>query len=213
MKAVFLIVAALLISQIFAYKNGDTVCVNGGTGGLNVRETAGTSTKVIATISDGTSMKTTGATATANGLSWLQVSGSFGSGWVADKYVSTCGSDGGVGALSAQDVCRLLKNAGFPGGDIPKLVCTALKESSFNPRALNTKNTNGSWDWGLFQLNDRYWCGRNGVGGDCRAKCADLYDAAKNVACAKIVYTRQGLSAWYGYTGNRAYCNSYSVSC
>jgi len=214
MSTVFLVIAALLVSQCLAWKDGDTVCVSAGGLGLNVRDSPGTDKNIIGTLADGVSLKTTGKTSTASSLSWLQVSGSFGSGWAAEKYLVSCTGTGGSGnILSATDVCKLLKSNGFPASDIPKLVCAALKESAFNTRALNTKNSNGSWDWGLFQLNDRYWCGRSEIGGDCRARCTDLYDAAKNVACAKVVYTRHGMSAWYGYTGNKAYCDSYTISC
>lgn len=37
-------------------------------------------------------------------------------------------------------------------------VCLVQHESNFNTQAMNKKNTNGSWDWGIFQINDMYWC-------------------------------------------------------
>lgn len=42
--------------------------------------------------------------------------------------------------------------------DVPVNVAfsVAWKESRFNHRAINSSNSNGSADWGLFQLNDNY---------------------------------------------------------
>lgn len=40
-------------------------------------------------------------------------------------------------------------------------VCMAQYESNFNTRAFNEKNSNGSRDYGLFQLNNKWWCKDN----------------------------------------------------
>lgn len=40
-------------------------------------------------------------------------------------------------------------------------VCMAQYESSFNTRAFNGRNSNGSSDYGLFQLNNKWWCKDN----------------------------------------------------
>ena len=44
-------------------------------------------------------------------------------------------------------------------------------ESSYNTGATND-NTNGSRDYGIFQINDNYWCDSNvGYGADCNVAC------------------------------------------
>ena len=40
----------------------------------------------------------------------------------------------------------------FPPG-----VCLAKWESNYNTEAIN-HNTDGSTDYGIFQINSRYWC-------------------------------------------------------
>lgn len=42
------------------------------------------------------------------------------------------------------------------GVELPLLIAIAEKESGFNPKALNTKNLNGSFDIGIMQINS-YW--------------------------------------------------------
>lgn len=41
----------------------------------------------------------------------------------------------------------------------PPGTCIAEYESTFNSAAVNTANWDGSKDYGLFQLNNNYWCG------------------------------------------------------
>lgn len=105
--------------------------------------------------------------------------------------------------VRAHEVAQFLEAAGFPLKDIPKLVCTALYESAFDPRATN-RNRNGSQDTGLFQIND-LWLK------ECKLSRADLFDPVKNVSCALRVYTQQGLAAWYAYEKKKEKCNAYVV--
>lgn len=67
---------------------------------------------------------------------------------------------------------------------------------------------------GLFQVNSRYWCSggpRSPARGDCGISCSQALDCARNVRCAKIVYDRQGLNAWYGYRSFKRECDSYAL--
>lgn len=49
--------------------------------------------------------------------------------------------------------------------------CLVKHESSYNSGAKGTKNSNGSYDWGIFQINDKYWCKVGSAGGDCNIDC------------------------------------------
>jgi len=53
----------------------------------------------------------------------------------------------------------------------------AKVESGFNPRALNTKNANGTWDIGLMQINSRWLpvLSRYGI------RAEDLWDICTNI--------------------------------
>lgn len=54
---------------------------------------------------------------------------------------------------------------------LPDWMCLVNSESSFNSSAIGGPNTNGSSDWGLFQVNDNFWCTLEGVGKDCNVNC------------------------------------------
>ena len=58
----------------------------------------------------------------------------------------------GVWTGDENDVVGIIRSI-FPPGDAENAIRIADAESSLNPSALNV-NTNGSTDWGLFQLND-----------------------------------------------------------
>lgn len=108
--------------------------------------------------------------------------------------------------LSETEVARLLRDAGFPESVVPEMVCTARYESSFFEAATN-RNTNGSIDRGLFQINSVHVSGTRG----CPSTGAALFDAATNARCAYAIYRSQGLNAWYGYRNHRAECDRYTL--
>jgi lysozyme C len=106
---------------------------------------------------------------------------------------------------SEADVAQLLSQAGFADSDIPTMVCTAKYESNFWDGARN-RNSNGSTDWGLFQINDRA-----GWPQKCGVSTSQLLDATTNTQCAKVVFDQQGITAWYGYQHHQSECDSYQV--
>ncbi|XP_067002032.2 lysozyme [Anabrus simplex] len=85
--------------------------------------------------------------------------------------------------------------------NLPDWVCLVEAESGRNTAAKGGPNRDGSYDFGLFQINSRYWCGLNGKGGDCNIKCSDLLndDISDDAKCALKIYRRHGFSAWYGW--------------
>ena len=105
--------------------------------------------------------------------------------------------------LSEVEVAQLLRHTGFPEREIPALVCTVKHESSFLTKAHN-QNSDGSQDTGLFQIND-IWLRA------CRVSRKELQDPMKNAKCALLVYARQGLKAWLGYTKKRE-CRTYQMA-
>lgn len=76
-----------------------------------------------------------------NALGYQQMSGQAGGGGSA-----------GWGSGGAQGVANVLRAAGFPESAIPTMIAIARAESSWNPNATH-RNSNGSIDQGLFQIN------------------------------------------------------------
>lgn len=109
-----------------------------------------------------------------------------------------------VGASSAKVFtrCQLasaLARNGIPRAQIPDWVCLANAESSLNSRATN-RNKNGSTDYGIFQINNGYWCspGRHNL---CRVSCSALQsdNIGPSIKCAKQIHKSSGFNAWYGW--------------
>lgn len=69
------------------------------------------------------------------------------------------------------EVAREMYTAGYSMESLPDWMCLVNSESAFNSSAIGGPNTNGSSDWGLFQVNDNYWCTLEGVGKDCNINC------------------------------------------
>ncbi|XP_047117814.1 lysozyme c-1-like [Schistocerca piceifrons] len=91
----------------------------------------------------------------------------------------------------------------FPEDQLPDWVCLVENESARNTSALSPINTNGSQDFGLFQINNRYWCDSwNGTEGSCHVACKDLLDddIDDDCECAHLIFSRQGFNAWHGWT-------------
>jgi len=119
--------------------------------------------------------------------------------------------------LSPCQVATYLRNVGIPEYDVGKLTCASLYESSRNCQAVGTVNPDGSQDYGVLQVNSKYWCSAsNGVvttsHPGCHMTCSQVVaNCANGFACAKIVYDAQGVTAWYGYSGHRSTCDAYQA--
>uniref|UniRef100_A0A8C6TLQ3 lysozyme n=1 Tax=Neogobius melanostomus TaxID=47308 RepID=A0A8C6TLQ3_9GOBI len=79
-------------------------------------------------------------------------------------------------------------------------VCLTQHESNYNTRATN-RNTDGSTDYGIFQINSRWWCRDGGVSAanGCGINCSALLSNDPTVAinCAKrVVRDPNGIGAW-----------------
>ncbi|XP_068632330.1 lysozyme-like [Battus philenor] len=104
--------------------------------------------------------------------------------------------------LSRCELVRELRKQGFPENKMRDWVCLVEKESSRRTDVISKPNANGSRDYGLFQINDRYWCSTtNKPGKDCNVTCMQLVtdDITKASACAKKIFQRHGFDAWYGW--------------
>nr|ACH56920.1 salivary lysozyme [Simulium vittatum] len=98
------------------------------------------------------------------------------------------------------ELVRALRQNGFPETQLRDWACLIFAESSRQTQ-LTHKNRNGSTDYGLFQINSKYWCGTGKKGGDCNVRCEDLLDdnIVDDSKCAKKIFKRHGFKAWYGW--------------
>lgn len=96
--------------------------------------------------------------------------------------------------LTGPQVAQLVVEAGFPEQDRVTMVAIAKAESNWYVDAINTANSNGSVDRGLFQINSIH-------------KQFDparlLSDARYNTQAAKSIYDSQGLRAWSTYNSDQ----------
>uniref|UniRef100_A0A8C6TQG2 lysozyme n=1 Tax=Neogobius melanostomus TaxID=47308 RepID=A0A8C6TQG2_9GOBI len=119
---------------------------------------------------------------------------------------------------------RLLKRSGmdnYYGVSLKDWVCLTEHESNYNTKAINNINTDGSTDYGIFQINSRYWCRDGGVNSanGCGISCSALLSDDPTVAinCAKRVVRdpngiRAGEVAWQRYCQGKD-LSKYTAGC
>ncbi|XP_017473131.1 PREDICTED: lysozyme 1-like [Rhagoletis zephyria] len=97
----------------------------------------------------------------------------------------------------AQEMYRL----GVPKDQLARWTCIAEHESSYRTGVVGPTNSNGSNDYGIFQINNYYWCqpanGRFSYN-ECSLSCNALLtdNIANSVSCARKIQRQQGWSAW-----------------
>ncbi|XP_062869753.1 LOW QUALITY PROTEIN: lysozyme C-like [Trichomycterus rosablanca] len=101
---------------------------------------------------------------------------------------------------------------GYHGISLANWVCLTKHESDFNTRATN-HNSDGSTDYGIFQINNRWWCS-NGVfhsANGCGISCSELLtdNISRAAQCAKTIVRQQGITAWVTW---RNYCRGRNLS-
>uniref|UniRef100_A0A6J0U030 Lysozyme C, milk isozyme-like n=1 Tax=Pogona vitticeps TaxID=103695 RepID=A0A6J0U030_9SAUR len=103
---------------------------------------------------------------------------------------------------------------GYAGYSLANWVCMAAHESSYNTQAIDY-DSNGSADFGIFQINSAYWCqnGDESSANLCGISCSELLtnNLAPDVACAKTVVDNSwnGMGAWVAW---RLYCQGQDLS-
>ncbi|KAK9532949.1 hypothetical protein VZT92_010306 [Zoarces viviparus] len=103
---------------------------------------------------------------------------------------------------------------GYGGISLADWVCLSKWESDYNTRAINVHNTDGSSDYGIFQINSRYWCnnGQDPTSNACNIRCSDLLtdDVSVAINCAKrVVRDPNGIGAWVAW---RRHCENRDLS-
>lgn len=110
-------------------------------------------------------------------------------------------------------LARQLSSMGVPRNELPAWTCIAEHESSYRSWVVGPANSDGSSDYGLFQINNRYWCQSNNGAfsyNQCQTSCEALVgeDLWPSLNCALLVKNQQGWSAWATWR----FCNGYLPS-
>ncbi|XP_035040319.2 lysozyme C isoform X3 [Hippoglossus stenolepis] len=111
---------------------------------------------------------------------------------------------------------RVLKSQGmdgYRGQSLANWVCLSQWESNYNTGATN-HNTDGSTDYGIFQINSRWWCNDNQTptSNACNINCSELLtdDISVAITCAKrVVQDPSGIGAWVAW---RHHCQGRDLS-
>ncbi|XP_043743436.1 lysozyme C, intestinal isozyme [Cervus elaphus] len=108
------------------------------------------------------------------------------------------------------ELARTLKRFGldgYKGVSLADWMCLTYGESRYNTQVTNYNPGSKSTDYGLFQINSKWWCNdgktpraTNGCGVSCSAMLKD--DITQAVACAKKILNRQGITAWVAWKNN-----------
>ncbi|KAM4532753.1 lysozyme C-like isoform 1-T1 [Fundulus diaphanus] len=102
---------------------------------------------------------------------------------------------------------------GYRGVSLADWVCLTQHESNFNTAAIN-RNTDGSTDYGIFQINSKWWCSDGGVSraNGCGINCSELQtdNVEKAIKCAKrVVDDPLRVRAWVAW---KAHCQNRDLS-
>ncbi|KAM4663592.1 lysozyme C-like [Discoglossus pictus] len=114
------------------------------------------------------------------------------------------------------ELLRIFKEtglAGYHGHSAGDWICLAKHESNYNTAAVN--NNGPSRDYGIFQINSKWWCNDGKTSGSknaCFKQCSSFLDnnIYDDIECAKrVVRDPNGISAWVAW--NR-YCKGKNLS-
>ncbi|XP_028640205.1 lysozyme C-2-like [Grammomys surdaster] len=116
------------------------------------------------------------------------------------------------------ELAKILKSngmAGYRGVSLADWLCLAQHESNYNTQATNYNPGGQSTDYGIFQINSRYWCNDgktpkavNACGISCSALLQD--DITQAIQCAKrVVRDPQGVRAWVAW---QKHCQNRDLS-
>ncbi|XP_063399568.1 lysozyme-like [Mytilus trossulus] len=113
-------------------------------------------------------------------------------------------------------VVQALRNQNVPDSDLRDWLCLVKHESNYRYDVVGT-NSNGSKDYGIFQMNSNYFCGRpSGTSSStcwrvntygCADSCTSFTnsDISNDANCAVRVKNCGGFGKWYGW---RYHCSN-----
>ncbi|MDA8088967.1 MAG: rod-binding protein [Nitrospiraceae bacterium] len=118
------------------------------------------------------------------------------------------GSPSGIAGKMDEKIKKMIK-AAF-GSQTSNAISVAFAESSGNFNALHYNTPYGSTDYGLFQINDRFWADRLMKKGIINS-VSDLFDPKKNIEAAAWIYKHGGWNQWTSVQSGRVQLGSPDV--
>ncbi|KAI9586779.1 hypothetical protein GQX74_002626 [Glossina fuscipes] len=106
----------------------------------------------------------------------------------------------------------------IPIHDVATWICIALHASHFDTSKIGPIGDDDSKSYGLFQINDRYWCSRYSYDGKgCNIPCTNLLDSdiSDDIRCIKLIQKEHerisgvGFDAWTHY---KSHCQNENVT-
>lgn len=115
---------------------------------------------------------------------------------------------GSMKSIMDKKIRSMIKSA-F-GGQASNAVAVAFAESSGNPGATHYNAPYGSTDYGLFQINDKFWADRLMKKGIINS-VSDLFDPQKNIQAAAWIYKQGGWNLWTSVRQGRVQLGSPDI--
>ncbi|XP_077185473.1 lysozyme C-like [Paroedura picta] len=115
------------------------------------------------------------------------------------------------------EVAEIMKKAQlekYGGVSLADWVCLAYYESKFNSRAVGGPNPDKGRNYGIFQINSRWWCSRRRSKPDfgCKMYCRALVDddITDDIECVKIIASNSNrMNAWASW---KRHCKGKNLS-
>ncbi|XP_022226709.2 lysozyme B-like [Drosophila obscura] len=103
--------------------------------------------------------------------------------------------------LDRCSLAREMNDLLVPRRELARWACIAKHESSYHTDVVGPPKPDNSTDYGIFQINDLYWCQPEGAEFSynmCGISCNALLDnnIKQSVTCAQTVLKKQGWTAW-----------------
>ncbi|XDB50286.1 hypothetical protein AB1E18_003854 [Capra hircus] len=108
------------------------------------------------------------------------------------------------------ELARTLKKLGldgYKGVSLANWLCLTKWESSYNTKATNYNPSSENTDYGIFQINSKWWCNDGKT-----PKAVDgchVSRSATAVACAKKIASEQGITVW---VAGKSHCRDHDIS-
>ncbi|XP_054724460.1 lysozyme C-like [Uloborus diversus] len=96
----------------------------------------------------------------------------------------------------------MMNNLKLKKSSAAQWVCLAKFASGFNTEAVNGPYKDGSYDFGIFQINDKF-C-RKGTKESCGVRCTDLVsnNVTLSAICGLVIQKKQGFNYWPSWENN-----------